>query len=284
MQGYGITKHRDLFTQRQLLALTTFSDLVREVQNEALKDADAAGIDNNATSLADGGSGTRAYAECIALYLAFATSKVADRNSSIVGWAPGREHARNTFTRQALSMSWDFAESNCFSNSSGNFAGGYKTIANVIDCLNPVARGSIVMADASSHDPVAGSLVSTDPPYYDNVPYADLSDFFYVWLRPMLHSAFPREFATFLVPKTQELVAEPARHGSSEKAETFFVEGMTRAISRMVKDSDEYYPAAIYYAFKQAEVGERRCSIDGMGDFLGGCRTLELSGGWNLAR
>ena len=265
---FGFRTFADLFTPRQLMALATFSDLVLEARAKALEDARAAGMDLNPIPLAEGGAGAQAYSDGISLYLAFATSKVADRNSSVVGWAPGREHARNTFTRQALSMLWDFAESNCFSDSSGNFEGGYETIANAVSLLNSKLVGLCVIADAASHDPIDGSLISTDPPYYDNVPYADLSDFFYVWLRPILHSSFQREFSTVLVPKQHELVAEPARHGGSHAAEDFFLGGMTRAISRMVRASDERFPTAIYYAFKQAEVESEGVLSTGWATFL----------------
>jgi putative DNA methylase len=181
-------------------------------------------------------------------------------------------------------MLWDFAESNCFSNSSGNFEGGYNTIANAVSMLNFSSDGSIEMADASGHDPVAECLISTDPPYYDNVPYADLSDFFYVWLRSILQSVFPREFATFLVPKIPELIAEPARHRSSDEAERFFVEGMTKAISRMVRLSDQHYPAAIYYAFKQAEAESQGVLSTGWATFLDAVilSSYQVDGTWPI--
>ena len=158
---------------------------------------------------------------------------------------------RATFSRQALPMTWDFAEGNSFSVSSGNFSRQFSLLAEVIDVStgSPV-RGTGVQLDAASQDASIHRIVSTDPPYYDNIGYADLSDFFYVWLRRSLKPIFPELFATLAVPKAEELVATPYRHGGKESAEKFFLDGMTFAMQRIAEHSHPAFPVTIYYAFK----------------------------------
>ena len=203
--------------------------------------------------LRDGGAGATAYAEAVGVYLSLAVDKVADRNSTVCSWATLREHARNTFGRQAIPMVWDFAESNVLSDSSGNFEGGVVSIASGLGSVNPSSVGHSRQVDAQSQGIAALKVISTDPPYYDNIGYADLSDFFYVWLRYALKLVFPELFATLAVPKAEELVATPYRHGGKEQAETFFLDGMTQAIRRLAEQAHPGFPVTIYYAFKQSE-------------------------------
>jgi putative DNA methylase len=250
---YGLTTYGDLFTPRQLVALTTFSDLAQEARERVQRDALAAGLPDDATPLRDGGTGATAYADAVGVYLVLAVDKVADRNSTVCAWASLREHARNTFGRQAIPMVWDFAESNPLSDSSGNFEGGIVSITAGLGSLNPVAAGHAGQVDAQSQEVATTKVVSTDPPYYDNIGYADLSDFFYVWLRRSLKPVYPDLFATLAVPKAEELVATPYRHGSKEKAESFFLDGMTQAMHRLAEQTHPAFPVTIYYAFKQSE-------------------------------
>jgi putative DNA methylase len=250
---YGLTTYGDLFTPRQLVALTTFSDLAQEARERVQRDALAAGLPDDATPLRDGGTGATAYADAVGVYLVLAVDKVADRNSTVCAWASLREHARNTFGRQAIPMVWDFAESNPLSDSSGNFEGGIVSITAGLGSLNPVAAGHAGQVDAQSQEVATTKVVSTDPPYYDNIGYADLSDFFYVWLRRSLRPVYPDLFATLAVPKAEELVATPYRHGSKEKAESFFLDGMTQAMHRLAEQTHPAFPVTIYYAFKQSE-------------------------------
>lgn len=267
--NYGLTKFGDLFTPRQLVALTTFSDLVQEAIAKVKVDALAAGLSADGHGLDSGGNGAIAYAEAVGMHLAFATDKIGDRNSSLCAWASLREHARNTFGRQALPMTWDFAESNPLSDSSGNFDGGIKSIYEGLASVSTVVSGFALHADAQSQRISANKVVSSDPPYYDNIGYADLSDFFYVWLRKSLKSIFPNLYATLAVPKAEELVATPYRHGSKDKAEAFFLEGMTRAIQNMAEQAHPAFPVTIYYAFKQAETkGGAGTSSTGWETFL----------------
>lgn len=255
-QIYGLTKYGDLFTKRQLVALNTFCDLVEEARALASRDAAAAGFAADGKTLADGGAGATAYGDAVAVYLAFAISKLADRGSTICTWFTDRDSTRNTFARQAIPMTWDYAELNTLLSGTGSFLGAAEWTAESIEGVaaglgSPL--GESVQADAASQELSQGKVISTDPPYYDNIGYADLSDFFYVWLRRSLKNVFPALFSTMAVPKAQELVATPYRHGSKEKAEAFFLEGMTRAMHRLSEQAHPAFPVTIYYAFKQSE-------------------------------
>ena len=250
---YGLTHFKHLFTPRQLVALTTFSDLVGEAITKVKADAIAAGLPDDGESLEKLGAGATAYAQAVGVYLAFAIDKVADRNSSLCAWASLREHARNTFGRQALPMTWDFAESNPLSDSSGNFEGGIKSIHEALPSTAPDTLGFASQAAAQSQASSRNKVISSDPPYYDNIGYADLSDFFYVWIRSNTKQIYPGLFATVAVPKTEELVATPYRHGNKEQAEKFFLDGMTEALHNLAQQAHAAFPVTIYYAFKQSE-------------------------------
>ncbi len=254
VQEYGMTRWADLFTPRQLVALTTFSDLVAEAMERVRRDAANAGLPNDERPLRDGGAGATAYAEAVGVYLAFAASRASDSWSTIVSWRNGVEATRGTFARQALPMVWDYAEANPLSNSCGNWQGAcLEWIHKVLAGLSANIPSFTSQADAATQVISRNKVISTDPPYYDNIGYADLSDFFYVWLRRSLRTIFPRLFATLAVPKAEELVATPYRHGSKQKAEDFFLGGMTEAMSRLADQAHPAFPVTIYYAFKQVE-------------------------------
>lgn len=257
--NYGMTDYSDLFTNRQLTALTTFSSLVAEAQTKAEADAVAAGIVNDHISLSAGGSGARAYGEAVGVYLAFAINKLADRCSNICGWDNGikYETVRNVFSRQAIPMSWDFAEANPFSSSSGCFSNGVEWVYRSIELLPASRRSEAAQFDAQSDCNLRSIMVSTDPPYYDNIGYADLSDFFYVWMRQSLKDTYPKLFRTMLVPKAEELVATPYRfEGSTEKARNFFEDGMLHTCQQIYQYAREDIPVTIYYAYKQSDTDE----------------------------
>jgi adenine-specific DNA methylase/very-short-patch-repair endonuclease len=211
------------------------------------------GQDDDETPLRDGGTGAQAYAEAVGVYLGLGVDRLADRSSTICGWDIGFTKIRNTFGRQALPMTWDYAEGNPFSDSTGNFGALLEWVEKFLAESPAEPSGYGVQQDASAQAVSTDKLVSTDPPYYDNIGYADLSDFFYVWLRRSLKDIFPDLFATLAVPKAEELVATPYRHGSKEKAETFFLDGMTRAMHRLAEQAHPAFPVTIYYAFKQSE-------------------------------
>ncbi|MCZ7570813.1 MAG: DUF1156 domain-containing protein [Ardenticatenaceae bacterium] len=250
---YGLTTYGDLFTPRQLVALTTFSDLVGEAMERIRRDAVAAGLPDDGKPLRTGGTGATAYAEAIATYCGLAVSKAADYSSSLVVWSPSRDQAKSTFARQALPMVWDYAEVNPLAGAAGDVTVSLSGIARVIGDCSALKVGIITQEDARTQMVAAGMTVSTDPPYYDNIGYADLSDFFYVWLRRSLRSVFPDLFATLAVPKAEELVAMPYRHGSKDSAEKFFLDGMRQAMHRLAEQAHPAFPVTIYYAFKQSE-------------------------------
>ena len=261
---YGFPTYGDLFTPRQLVALTTFSDLVKEaiarVKQDILGTRASRPLKENAGGtpafpgddlpLRDGGTGATAYAEAVGVYLACALDYAANYWSVIATPADG--FIRGTFARQALPMTWDYAEAPPFGTTSGNWLGGTEWISKVLDLLLQTQIGTATQADAASST-FSDRLVSTDPPYYDNIGYADLSDFFYVWLRRSLRPVYPDLFATVAVPKAEELVATPYRHGGKDAAETFFLDGMSQAMRRLAEQTHPAFPVTIYYAFKQSE-------------------------------
>lgn len=251
--NYGLTKWSDLFTPRQLVTLTTFSDLVREARDRVKNDAVASGVPEDGKPLAESGTGGTAYADAVAVYLACALGKTTDYNSTICSWISGGQTMRNTFGRQAVPMVWDFAEANTISLTTGSFSSSADQVVRVIRALPASVMAYAAQDDAQTQDTSASKVVSTDPPYYDNIGYADLSDFFYVWMRRSLALVFPDLFATVAVPKAEELVATPYRHGGAERAEAFFLEGMTQAMHRLADQAHPAFPVTIYYAFKQSE-------------------------------
>lgn len=265
---YGLTTFGDLFTDRQLVALNTFSDLVHEARAQIETDARIAGLSSDATPLRDGGKGAKAYAEAVSVYLAFAISKLTNLGSTVTSWMSDREALRETFARQAIPMVWDYAEVNFFSNSGGNWSTPIDKISKAIADFPASGLGEIKQINAAEVSYQHGTVISSDPPYYDNIGYADLSDFFFCWLKPNLKEIYPSIFGVLATPKAEELVATPYRHGGADAAEKFFLEGMTAAIGKMASGSSDEYPATIYYAFKQSEVEQDGISSTGWSTFL----------------
>ena len=284
--GYGLDTFEKLFTPRQLTALTTFSDLVSEAREQVLADVQTAGIlPDDDTSLDEGGAGPRAYADAVATYLGFAVSKTSNRASSLCTWQTGVECPGHTFGRQALSMSWDYAESNSVSGPSGSFGSMVRnTVAGLLTTSpEPSAEGRAEQADAATQSVTVEKIVSTDPPYYDNIGYADLSDFFYVWLRRTLKDVYPSLLSTMLTPKAQELIANPYRHeGSKGKASRFFEDGLGGAIGKWREHGQADYPTTIFYAFKQAETDTHGTASTGWETFLTGIinKGFSITGTW----
>lgn len=242
--AYGLNKWSDLFTGRQLVILATLSDLVSESCDVIKGNAADAGMRDD-----DGST----YATALTVYLAFLISQVANHSSSFCGWNSANTQMRSVFSRQALPMVWDYAESNPFSDSSGSFNNLFERQVKGFEALGFGLPGTVLQADANSQDISRAKVVSTDPPYFDNIGYADLSDFFYVWLRHSLRPAFPDLFATVSTPKERELVATPARHGGVDSAAKFFLDGMTHAMHCLAELAHPAFPVSIYYAFKQAD-------------------------------
>jgi len=282
---YGMPTWGDAFTSRQLTALTTLSDLVREVRERVRRDALTGGMPDDDGSYALGGTGAQAYADAVSIYLGIVVDKAADYNSSFCGWIAGGETLRSTFGRQAISMNWDYCESNTLGSATGGIESGINQVAGMLDSMCVSASiGYGFQTDAQSVS-VSDRVVSTDPPYYDNISYADVSDFFYVWLRNSLKSILPDLFATLAVPKAEELVATPYRHGIKDKAEAFFLGGMTKAMQRLAEQAHPTFPVTIYYAFKQTESdGEDGTASTGWDTFLDAAirAGFSVSGTWPM--
>jgi putative DNA methylase len=236
--SYGMRTWADIFTNRQLTALTTFCDLVKEARSRMI---------------AEGAPSE--YADAVTTYLALAVSRIADRNSSICTWDSSvkMEAVRNTFSRPAIPMTWDFAEGNPFSKSSGNLAESIELVAECLRNIPASPKATVLMEDAALGGTGGRLLVATDPPYYDNIGYANLSDFFYVWLRRMLRGSYPEIMNTVLTPKQDEIVADPVRHGGPERAKRFYEERFELAFRRICDDTPEGYPISFFYAYKQTE-------------------------------
>lgn len=250
---YGLKTFGDLFTDRQLMALTTFCDLVHEVMKHVRRDALTASMPDDRNPLRQGGTGAAAYAEAVGVYLSAITSKQSVFLVTQARWRAGEGKSAPAFGRQALPMVWDFADLNPFAGAGGDFLG---IVAGVEKTLNngPLGGfGESRQEDAATQTVSVDKVVSTDPPYFDNICYADLSDFFYVWLRRCLRPVFPELLATVATPKEAELIASPYRHGGRDQAEEFFLDGMTRAMRRLVELGHPVFPVTIYYAFKQSE-------------------------------
>ena len=321
---------RPAFTPRQLVALTTFSDLVAEAMERVKQDAsggpdhsqcdgggvrpaktrlragatesgetEAAGAPVNGQSLGDGGAGfpddgvrlreggrgAAAYADAVGVYLGLGISKLSDAQSSLCRWKSTMDQSIATFGRQALPMVWDYSEANVLAGMAGDPLVSINNMMRVVDRLPANLSGHADQGDAKSQVSGNASFISTDPPYYDNVGYADLSDFFYVWLRRSMRTIYPDLFATLAVPKAEELVATPYRHGSREKAEAFFLGGMTQAMRRLAEQAHPGFPVSIYYAFKQSETkGDSGISSTGWETFLGAVirSGFALTGTWPM--
>ena len=280
--NYGLPTFADLFTNRQLVALTTFSDLVIEVRERICDDAKEEGFVQDGVRLDDGGCGADSYADAVSVYLAFVVDKCADYWSNICSWHNSRELIRNTFARQAIPMMWDYAEGNPFCDSTGNFQAMIDWVRKSVATAPATISSFGVQGDAAASSAAQYKLVSTDPPYFDNVAYADLSDFFYVWLRRMLKPVLPDLFATLAVPKTEELIASPYRHGGRDAAEAFFLTGMSRALRNLAEQAHPGFPVTVYYAFKQAESKRDGVSSTGWETFLDAIlhSGFSISGTW----
>ncbi len=269
--SYGLRAYADLFTDRQLVALTTFSGLVGEAREKVLADALSAGMDPEAPRLADGGTGAQAYADAVATYLGLGVSRMSDICNSSCRWESSKTQVRNLFGRQAIPMVWDYAEPNVFANAAGDFGISLGNLAKVVERHVSSVPSAVIQQDAAGETPLLHhAVVATDPPYYDNIGYADLSDFFYVWQRRTLRDVWPGLYRRILVPKDEELVATPYRHGGKDAAELFFMEGMGQALRNMHRSGADGFPVTLYYAFKQAEVAKEGLTSAGWATFLQG--------------
>lgn len=256
---YGLTEFADLFTPRQLLALDTFSGLVGAARDRVL---------------ADGGSAD--YADAVATYLGLGVSRLADIANALCGWENTKTQVRHLFTRQAIPMMWDFAEAPPFGQAAGSFEVSLGSLCKaIVDSGGPAAN--VEQADAATRS-YSGVVINTDPPYYDNIGYSDLSDFFYVWLRRTLKEIYPDLLSTLQVPKAEELVANPYRHGGKAEAQGFFEGGFRSVFSRARESASTDYPIAVWYAYKQSENDDSGEASTGWETLLEGM----IQSGWEI--
>lgn len=256
---YGMTKFGDVFTKRQLCAINSFVDTLVGLDSE-IRDHAPADISDELLE---------SYISSIRVYLSFAISKALTRNCSLAIWETGMGRLAGALGRQALPMQWTFAETNPFAGAGGDIAGTALSVSEVLDSLTSLSAGKVFQHNASEKNLVVQDFVlSTDPPYYDNIEYADLSDFFYGWLRRSLKDDYPDVMGVISVPKQEELVASTTRFGGSEAAEAHFMSGMTEAMATLASQSSSAYPAAIFYAFKQSEIEDDGISSPGWSSFL----------------
>lgn len=278
--NYGMKEWAELFTDRQLLALTTFSDLVIVARERVLRDAIAAGRPAG-ERLEAGGTDAAAYADAVATYLGAALSRTLNKSTSVCSWdsSPKMEAVRGLFARQAIPMAWDFAEANIFGTSSGNYLEDLDWVTRALERLPTAGAGRATARQADALSAIApGVLLSTDPPYYDNIGYADLSDFFYVWLRRSLRTVYPDLLSTMLVPKAEELVADAYRHDGPDGAREFFEDGFRRVFARARECALDDFPITVYYAFKQSDVGDDGVASTGWETLLQGM----ITAGWSI--
>lgn len=280
--NYGMTRWSDVFSSRQTNALSTLAELVSEAALRIRDDGLAVGLEDG-DRLDAGGTGASAYGQAVSVYLAFAISKIANIGSTLASWMNDRGAFRETFARQAVPMVWDFAEANPFSDAGGSLGTALEKGAMSVAAFPACTSSTATQDNAATQQVSLNRFVSTDPPYYDNIGYADLSDFFYVWLRRSLRSVLPTLFSTVTTPKEDELVATPARHGGRERAAAFFLDGMTRAMNRLAVQSHPAAPITVYYAFKQADTEDATgTSSTGWETFLDALirSGLQLTGTW----
>jgi putative DNA methylase len=277
---YGLTEWRDLFLPRQLLALTTFSDLLAEVAEEARADAVRAGLANDDVRFRDGGHGAAAYVDALRTCLAFVIDRCAGRWTSLTLWHNGRETIEHVFRRQSIPMSWDFPEANPFSNSSGSWSGQVEWVTKYLEVQSLEHEVDVAQRDAAARlEEVGTAVLCTDPPYYDNVPYADISDYYYVWLRRNLNDVWPDECSTLLTPKAEELIANRYRAGSKQAAIEHFEQGMHRVLATAAAQASDAAPATIFYAFKASEDSSDGVVSTGWETFLSGL----INSGWAIS-
>ena len=266
---YGLTHFDQLFSARQLAAMVTFSDLVNDARERIWQDAMDCGYADDDLSLDGDGTGARAYAEAVSVYLALAVGRAADCWNSYSYWNTHSQRSNHLFSRQSISMVWGYGEANIFAPVAGSwYSTAVLPILRVIDLIVVEPSGCASWQDARNGIGSLNKFVSTDPPYYDIIGYADLSDFFYIWLRRSLRFVYPILFEAVAVPKAEELVAAPYRHGSKRHAETFFRDGMAQVLSNLAAIVHPSSPITIYYAFKQSEMKADGMSSRGWESFL----------------
>lgn len=264
---YGMTRFKDLYLPRQQVAMYTFAKLISEIRSEIISAAECKGLNRDGRSFSDGGCGADAYADAICLFLACCLGRAADYWNSVTSWESTGEFVAHAFTKHALPMIWDFGEVNPLENGGGSWESAVDWVVRVIEKL-PTGQGYVEQHNAMERFRLKNAVISTDPPYYDNVPYSNLSDFFYMWTRIALKEIAPKNFGTIQTPKHDELVASHSLYDDIDDAMEFFSDGMTKTLSALYEESNPSIPVTIYYAFKQSETNDTGTSSSGWESFL----------------
>lgn len=253
---YGMENFSQLYTNRQLQMLNSLCKSIADISKKIEEDAKNAGMEDDHLSIREGGTGAKAYSEAVRIYLSFVVDKMINFHSTICSWQVPRQTMGNVFSRQAIPMKWDYAEANPFSNSTGSFDSMLSWIVKCVENLPSECEGTANQADAQTDHGYRNMMISTDPPYYDNIGYSDLSDYFYIWMRKNLGDIYPDLFSTILVPKNEELIASQYRHKTKEDAKRFFEDEMLKACKKLYLYADKDIPVSIYYAYKQQDKGK----------------------------
>lgn len=256
---YGFDTFDKLFNDRQSYSLKELASLISEMRSYIRNDILDSGCSKEFSE---------EYSIVMVDYLSLALSRALDFNNRFTGWNASNQKIMHLFGSHRIPMVWDYGEANITSNVVGGLPQIVEFLAKCIERVQPRARGSVTLAPAQEISFGEMTVVSTDPPYFDNVPYSNLSDFFYMWLRPIMKESHSSEFGTIATPKNGELVANEARHGSKAHAEEFFLNGMEGALTNLKRQHDSRYPIVIYYAFKQSEIEEEGLISRGWSAFL----------------
>lgn len=251
--GFGYTEYKDLFTDRQLLFLTTLADTIEEIRKKVEEDAVQSGMADDHRTFEEGGSGAFAYSQAIATYLSLVVGKLANGNSAACTWDNRHGNVRGVFSRQAIPMTWVFPEGNPFSTVTGNFESMLRNVAESIPCAGGASSIKVTQQDAVSMEFPENSVLFTELPYLDNVGYADLSDFFYVWLRKCLKEIYPSLFEKVVTSK-EELCTIPEHYGGdTAKAAESYRNGIQSFLNHFYPKASVQYPSMIFFAYSKED-------------------------------
>ena len=268
VQLYGMHDFKEIFSSRQQLCLQTFSGLIPQIRNS---------VANDFREKHQGKYDADLYASTVCRYLQMAISKLADYNNTISCWNQNNMNVTHLFTKHAIPMSWDYCEVNPFS-SLMSFTSISQSIAKAVENLPNGPSGHIFQHDAADIQMhVSNAIISTDPPYYDNIGYADLSDLFYLWARENIKIILPDISTTLAAPKSEEAIASPFRHPTRTDAENWFMQKMQKVMQNLCAAAAHASPITIYYAFKQKEISDEGVSSPGWVSFLEGVLNSGLS-------
>lgn len=285
--SFGLADYADLFTDRQLVFITTMMKLAREAQNDVEKQSIEKGMSNDGITFANGGQGALAYAQAVRIALVLTISKLLDRCSNLCSWSSSSGGSlRNVFSRAAMPMIWDYAEGNPFADAGGSYANALSRTCEAIAALPAEGEGRTTVADCTMPNNVRNAILSTELPFYDKASYADLSDFFYIWLRYGLGDLYPEYFQTEVTPKKEELTAFAYRwNGDRQQANAFYAEGMNLAFKNLYESVSDEYPSTVAYQYKGNDAKDSALPSEWEAFVAAVCNAgFMITASWPLAR